>query len=239
MAYPQSAPPPPVNPSEIRPGRAGYWVAGVIAVLGVCAGIGIAAFGFSSIAGDLPKMKAEFQGETTVKLESGKDWAVYVDNPALEGRAGNSAAPVRAPQVECTGTSADGGNITFSDPGGAFHFASGDRNWQLLYAVSVDKTGSYTVTCASSDPDLPDPTYAVGTAVNVGGFVGKLFGSLGALCGIPCLALLVAGVIALVVAMRRSSAKKRLQSGGPGAGGPGGGAPPPPGYPPTGPPPPG
>ncbi|MGH3735097.1 MAG: hypothetical protein ACRDT6_05685 [Micromonosporaceae bacterium] len=244
MTYPPAAPPP-VSPSELRPGRGGYWIAAAIAVLGMILGCAGAVLGGFSLAGEVPKMTQEFRvGESaTVKLEAGKEWAVYVDNPALRGsnRTGTSALP----EVECSGTaSGGGGEITLTEPSGNFTFGDNRRYWQLVYEVKVDKTGSYHIECGTSDSMLRDPTFGVGPALDPGGIVAKVFGSLGALLGIPCLGFIVAGVLAMVVGLRRSSHKKRLQAeraagggypGGPPAGGyPGGPPAAPPGYPPAG-----
>lgn len=209
--YPPGGPPP-VSSAELRPGRAGYWIAAAIAVLGVLVGCGLGALGFFSLAGDVPTMEREFAAgaATTVELESGKEWAIYVDNPGLRGRGQTGSAAL--PEVECTGTATDGGTITLTRPQGNVSFGDSERYWQLAYQVSVDKTGSYQMQCSSPDPGLSDPTFGVGPNVNAAGVVGKVFGSLGALFGIPCLAFVVAGVIALVVGMRRSSYKKRLQA---------------------------
>ncbi|MGH3645758.1 MAG: hypothetical protein ACRDTM_01045 [Micromonosporaceae bacterium] len=230
MTY-QPAAPPPIDPAALRPKRTWYWIAALIVVLGVCGGFGIGLFGLSSIAGGLPTMKHEFDaGEaTTVELTGDQQWAIYVDNPRASSE-GQGSGP--RPDVQCTGSSADGGTITLSEPGGSFHFTKDNKTWQLLYDVRVDKDGSYQIECSSQDAELTDPQLAVGPAVNVGGFVGKTFGTVGALLGLPCLALIVGGVIALVTGLRRSAHKKRLQaqggygtSGAPGA--------PPMGYPPA------
>ncbi|MGH3728663.1 MAG: hypothetical protein ACRDTU_07895 [Micromonosporaceae bacterium] len=247
MTFPQSAPPPPVDPAALRPGRVWYWVAGVVVVLGVCIGSGVALLGFNSIAGALPEMKQEFDAgtPTTVELSSDRDWAIYVDHPS---RTGEGTAP--KPDVDCA---AEGSGVTVSRSDVNFEFDDQNRHWQLVYDVSVDRDGSYQFTCESNDPELSGSTFAVGSGIDVGGLAGTVFGSLGALLGIPCLALLVGGVIALVTAVRRNSHKRRLQETGgvpPGypTGEPGQAGPPPPGPPqapppsgppPSGPPPPG
>lgn len=109
--------------------------------------------------------------------------------------------------MECTGE----GAVAVSRSTTEFDFTGTGRHWQLVYDVWVKSGGSYQITCTSADPGLTEPRFALGTAVDVGGILGKTFGSLGALLGIPCLALLAGGVIALVTGLRRSSYRKRLQ----------------------------
>lgn len=234
MSYPQTPPAPSIPSSELRPSRAWYWIAGVIAVIGICVGGVAGALGFASLARDMPtSMDAEFDATSpaTVELSTGKTWGIYVME--AQGRADVSA--------DCTGDPANGGSIELNRSNFDIRLGSGDRTWRLLYDVEVSETGRYQIACqVTSGPT--DARFGVSESLNVGGTVGRVFGSLGALLGIPCLALTLAGIIALVTAVRRNSHKKRLQQerGGfpPGAGYPGPGAPPTAGYPPPGPPPP-
>jgi hypothetical protein len=235
MSYPQAPPPPSIPASELRPSRAWYWIAGVIAVIGVCVGGVAGALGFASLAQDMPtSMDAQFDAESpaTVKLSTGKTWGIYVREP--QGGADVSA--------DCTGNPADGGTIELNRSDFDIRFGSGDGSWRLLYDVEVSQTGQYQIACQVTAGST-DARFGISESINIGGAVGRFFGSLGALLGIPCLALTVAGIIALVTAVRRNSHKKRLQQerGGypPGAGYPGPGRPPAAGYPPPGPPPPG
>ena len=232
MTYPQPAPQ--IDPRQLRPGRAWYWIAGVIAVLGICIGPGLSVFGFASLRSDLPQIKQEFDAGSpaSVRLTKAGAWAIYANNPAARG---STAA---RPAVTCTGES-DAGTIDISPSTGNFNFSDGRHQWQLLYDVKVSATGTYRISCSSNDQAVDH--FAVGTAVNLRGFLGKVFGSLGLLLGVPCVALLVAGIIALITALRRNSHRKRLQAEAgistvaPSAGYPPAG--PSPGYPPAGPPP--
>jgi hypothetical protein len=206
----------------------------VIAVLGVCVGGGLGALGLASLARDMPtSMDTEFDAgsPTTVELSADRTWGVYV----VEPRSGGDVT------ADCTGSPEDGGSIDLSRVNFDLRFGSGDRTWKLLYDVEVSETGRYTIECRTTD-GATDARFGVSESMNVGGIAGRVLGSLGVLLGIPCLALTVAGIIAVVTAVRRNSHKKRLQqqrTGGypPGTGYPGPGGPPGPGYPPPGPPP--
>lgn len=202
----QQQTPPPVDPKAVKPGRFWYVIAAIIIAAGIGGGITVFVFGLSSVAGSVPELDTEIATDTptAVGLSKDQDWALYVEYPRDE-----------APVVECTAESEDG-KATLSSSNTTFTFSSGGQTWHLAYEVSVDATGDYTFTC---DSDSKVGGFAVGEAVDVGGFVGGIFGTVGGLVGIPCFSLVVGGVIILVVALRRSSSKKRLrtQPGAPGA----------------------
>lgn len=202
----QQQTPPPVDPKAIKPGRFWYVIAAIIIVAGIGGGITVFAFGVSSVAGSVPEFDKLIATDTptAVGLTKDRDWALYVEYPGDE-----------APAVTCTAESLDG-EATLSSGNTTFTFSSGGQTWHLAYEVSVDTTGDYTFTCGS-DPKAG--SFAVGEAVDVGGFVGGIFGTIGGLIGIPCFSLVVGGVIILVVALRRGSSRKRppARPGAPGA----------------------
>jgi hypothetical protein len=206
-------PPPPVDPRVLRPGRGWYAVAGVVVVLGVLAGVGLFAFGIVSLVRGLPKMKTEFRAGTsaTVALTADRTWAVYTDEPVPD--SGTST---------CTGAASGDATIRLTEPSATFTFDRGRRHWRLVYRIRVSRDGTYELTCRPVPEANGGQIYAVGDDVQVGGFVAKVFGSIAALLGLPCLALVAGAVIALVTALRRNSHKKRLQTR------------PPPEYPPPG-----
>ncbi|MGH8792399.1 MAG: hypothetical protein ACRDXX_07120 [Stackebrandtia sp.] len=197
----QPPPPPHVDPKELKPGRFWYLVAALIMVVGVGGGVGLSVFGIVHIASGMPDMKAEFaSGETvSVTLSAEKDWAIFVDYP-------DNAQPF---STECTVTPVGGGEADVSEPGGAFTYGTNERNWQLVYDVSVSETGEYEITCALAGDDY-DTDFAVGDSVDVGAFIGQTFGSIAALLCLPAAALIVGGVIIVVVGMKRAAHKKRL-----------------------------
>src|SRR5439155_8479486 len=77
---------PEVDPRQVRPSRAWYTVAGVIAAVGVLAGvvlIVLAVKGFGSLTGAFPEPIAEFEGTepAPVQLTAAKQWALFMDGP--------------------------------------------------------------------------------------------------------------------------------------------------------------
>jgi hypothetical protein len=235
MTYPQAAPPPRIPASELRPSRVWYWVAGGIAVLGMCIGGVLGALGFASVVRDMPtSMDAEFDpgSPVTVDLSADKTWAIYVSREQGGGSIG----------TECVGSPENGGTIELNRSDFNFQFDSGGRSWRHAYDVEVSETGRYQIECRVRDAAATDARFGIAESItNVSGLAGRAFGSLGALLGIPCLALTAAGIIAVVTAVRRNSHKRRLQQERgypppvqPAMGYPGPGQPPPPGYqPPT------
>lgn len=187
-----------IDPKQVRPGRFWYLVAAIVMVVGFAAGGVVFALGLSAVVDEAPDMDAMVAPDTPteVALTTDREWAVYVDH-----------ADSPAPAVECRAESSDG-EVTLESPNSTFTYSDGEHRWHLVYEVSVSADGDYTFDCGS---DAAVETFAVGEAVDVGGFVGGVFGTIGGLFGLGCFGLVVGGVIILVVALRRSSNRKELQ----------------------------
>jgi hypothetical protein len=199
----QPAGPPPIDPRALRPGRGWYAVAIVIAVLGIVVGVGGFGLGIASFVRGLPKMTTEFDtgSPVTVHLEAGRERAIYADL---------NSGPRGPVYTDCTGTARGDGSIDVRRISNTLDFPSGRHQWISVYTVTVSRAGDYELSCEPSGTDGPRH-YALGEAPKAGALAAGIFGGIAALIGVPCLALTVGGVIALVVALRRSSAKKRLQ----------------------------
>lgn len=187
----------PVDPAELKPGRIWYWIAGVVIVVGVAAGVAVFVFGVTRVAESVPEMEQTFAaGEDTEMELSGGHWAIYVDHP------GESA-----PTVECVASSPD--DEVLVSPSDAFTTSDGRHTWHMVYELTVTESGPVEVNC---DTDAKVGDFAIGEAVDVSGFVGGILGSITGLIGIPTLGIVVGGTIILVVALRRSAHRKRLRS---------------------------
>jgi hypothetical protein len=208
MGYP--APQPyPIDPRDVRPSRTWYVIAVVIAVLGVVAApvlvlLGVASFG--SAIGQLPSLDAQFNGgtPTAVDLKAGTKSAVYA--VVLEDSAGAAGA-------NCTGTAVSGGTIDLTPIGYDASATAEGSTWSILYEIKVSQDGQYSITC-TSDTGVPGTdVYAIGDSVEVGGFMARIFGGAGAIAGaflVPCVAIFLAIVIAIITGVRRSSNRNRL-----------------------------
>jgi hypothetical protein len=194
---------PAIDPRAVRPGRGWYAVAVVVAVLGIVVGVGGFGLGIASFVRGLPKMTTEFDtgSPVTVHLTAGQQRAIYADQTT--GRNVTVAA-------DCTGTAHGDGSIEVRPLSTTLNFPSGRHQWTSAYTVDVSRDGDYELACQPSVSDGPTH-YAIGDVPKTGALVGGILGGIAALVGVPCLTLTIGGVIALVVALRRSSAKKRLQ----------------------------
>ncbi len=175
----------------------------VIVVLGIVVGVGGFALGIASFVRGLPTMTTEFDAGTpvTAHLTAGQRRAIYAD---LNSGAGRPA------YLDCTGTAPGDGSIDVRRISNALDFPSGRHQWTSVYTVDVTRDGDYELTCRPAASDGPTH-YALGDAPKTGTLVAGIFGGIAVLIGVPCLALTAGGVIGLVVALRRSSHKKRLQ----------------------------
>lgn len=203
MTCPDAAPPR-IEARQLRPARKWYIVAGVIAVLGVMAGAGLGIAGVTSVVRELPDIVAEFDtGEpASVNLTAGRQWAIYA-------AVGDTGQTIGSHHATCTVAGSAGGKIAVRPVPYEFTFSRAGRSWVAVGEFAVPVDGRYEVSCTSQRGEAAH--YAVGEGPELRGFVTGIVGSVAALIGLPCLGLLVAGVIGLVVAVRRSSHRTRLQ----------------------------
>ncbi|MGH3645759.1 MAG: hypothetical protein ACRDTM_01050 [Micromonosporaceae bacterium] len=224
--------PPPAGPrvsaAELRPHQLWYVAAGVIAVLGLLVGVVTAGPKLTG-AGETPTLWLRFGpggsgGPALMQLTADRTWGVYVDSDADDPDAY---------ATRCTaGAMAGAGEITLSRPAQSYEFTSRDARWHLIYEITVTREGNYGVECDPDGPNVTAEEYALGTSVDVKQAPLQRARALGVLAGTACPALLIGGVIALVVTLRRNSHRRRLLAQRTPAG------PPPPGPQPPGPPPP-
>ncbi|WP_203902905.1 hypothetical protein [Virgisporangium aliadipatigenens] len=208
MGYPP--PPYPIDPRDVRPSRAWYLVATVIAVLGIVAAPLLVVLGFASFGsaiGQLPSLDTQFNGgaATTVELTAGKKSAIYA--VVLEDTAGSAGAT-------CTATPVSGGTIDLSPLSYDASATAEGSTWSILYEITVSQDGQYSITCTSNTRVPGTDVYAIGDSIEVGGFMARVFGGAGAFVGaiaVPCVGLFIALIIAIVTGVRRSSHKARLQ----------------------------
>ncbi|HEX3732488.1 MAG TPA: hypothetical protein VHU91_06155 [Mycobacteriales bacterium] len=211
-----------VSASELRPSRWWYGIAAVIAVLFIGGGITAGAVG---VLKNSPSLDTKFDiGETaTFTLDSGHEASLYA---VADGKG----------RLKCSASE----GIKLTGPKGTFMFTDGGDKWERVFNLKSSTDGKHQVTC-SSDDDITK--LAIGDKANTGGLAGSVAALL---CG-PCVGIIIAAAIVLVVALRRKSHKDRMirdrnGSGGyPPAFGPPQGAPgflpgypqqPPGGYPP-------
>ena len=217
-----AGPPPPVDPRVLRPKRGWYVFAGLVAGLSLLAApvlliVGVGAIG--SVGDTLPTMNAEFErgAPATVALTTGQTWAVYVADPDYDADATADPSPdasQAAGDAYCAVEPVGGGTADLERVWSTVHVSEAGRQWRQVYRFTVSQDGSYRVTCQPTGPLAPGLGFAVGEDANIAGFIGRMFGGIGSIFAavlVPCTGLLLGGLIALVVGLRRNLHRKRLQ----------------------------
>jgi ABC-type antimicrobial peptide transport system permease subunit len=220
-------PPPPVlvDPSELRPRRKWFWIAGIVAGVGILVGlgggIGLFVYGATSV---MPDTRTTLQGTGTaaggVRLTAGRDWAVFSTTDSSW-------------EVKCAATGPGGRAASVTDPNETMNFTHDGATWHEVARVKAPVDGTYQMRCAPTGfqptADMASARYMVGEAPSLGAFFGGLFGGFAVLFGVPFVAVLAAVIISVVTGVRRGNHRKRLLAERSGGYGPPG--PPPPPYP--------
>lgn len=194
-----------VDPAEVRPRRKWFWIAGIIAgvgiIVGVGGGVGLFVFGATSMT---PDTRTTLSGSGTatgsVRLTADAEWAIFSTTDASW-------------DVQCA-ASAGGDQATVTAPDETVTFTTGGSTWHEVARVKAPSDGAYAFTCrpVSGDPgsDASGARYLVGEAPELGAFFGGLFGGFALLFGVPFVAVLAAVIISVVTGVRRSDHRRRL-----------------------------
>jgi|GEM_PF-6901531 hypothetical protein len=170
----------------VRPRRLWYGIAIVVLVLGVGAGIGGFVFALRPSMSHLQR------------FETGQ--SVRLTLPADARRTLYVSADARPDTLHCAATP-DG--LTLSGTSG-LTMSQGDESWNAVYQLHATRAGTYRLTCTSPGGAKP---LAVGAAFGA----GRLFGGILTALGCPCVALVFAGIVCLVVALRRHARIRELR----------------------------
>lgn len=244
-------PPPQVDPRELRPSRAWFWVGGVLIPLSIVLGVVLfVVLLFRGLA--LPEFSARTQGaqSTTFTVDSREHpepgWLLY-------------GSPKNVDHTACALISPDEQILTFSYPTFNHEWEGSEGAWAMVGMADLTEPGEYTLTCQAPDGVRFGIAYGGDTTGNM---MTGLLGALGSLLIIPFLGVVGGVVLIIVTAVRRGRHRQQLlnersaqgpppgqypgQYSGPYPGSPPGYQPPPPGgypgpppHPPQGGPPPG
>jgi hypothetical protein len=121
-----------------------------------------------------------------VRLSAGGKYAFYLPKGATASCALTPAEGVRTDQAGYT-----------------LSFTSGGRQWQLADEFSTTIAGTYSASCGGT-------AFAVGNRPQAGRFIGGIGLGIAALVGLPCMSLVLATLIGVVVAVRRRRHRNRL-----------------------------
>lgn len=197
-AYPPQgywAPPPQIDPKDLRPPRLWYWLSAIPAVVGT----GIAIFLLVDLIGQFDTGIANFRtpGSTTVELDAGDERGIYLQTAGAPG-----ARPASSVSLSCS-VAAPGGRPVELKGASGFTITSGSDEYVEDSRFVAPADGAYDVGC-SSPTGVPA---AVGPHVALRNFWGPLVGMILAfLAGIT-----ISAIIAVVTAVRRSHHKQRLR----------------------------
>ncbi|MCG7308346.1 hypothetical protein [Brachybacterium sp. ACRRE] len=165
-------------------------VGAIITVLALAAGIALTAFGAKSYdAADTDS--TIFVGATTLDLEAGTTYQVYVHADAEDST--------------CTATAADGSTSEPGTPDGATFDDSYDDSWKSASAFTVPTDGSYEVACTPAENEVevgtePGSDSRSGALTALGGIAVLAIGTpLGVL-------LLIVGLVLVLVGRSRATA---------------------------------
>jgi len=201
------SPTPAIDPSELRPGKRGYWIAGIIAglgiLIGVAGGFGLIAYGASMAEPDTKIMLSGTGSATgSVRLTADQKWAVFSTTDSswdiqCTARSGSTAASV-------------------TDPDSEANFTSGGTTWYQVAQVTAPADGTYAFTCGPAPDaignDAGSARYFVGEASTLGQLFGTLFAAFGVLFGVPFIAIVAAVIIGVVTGVKRGNHRKRLMA---------------------------
>jgi len=201
------SPTPAVDPSELRPRKRAYWIAGIIAgvgiIVGVLGGVGLIVYGASSFQPDSRfTLSGTGNASGNVALTADQEWAVFSTTDASW-------------EIQCTAT-AGANTASVTDPGEDANFTSGGRTWHEVARVKAPADGTYAFSCRPSgdatSADVGTAEYFVGEAPDIGTFFGGLFGGFVVLFGVPFLTIMTGVIISVVTAVKRSNHRKRLMA---------------------------
>lgn len=194
-------PPRPVPARELRPRRYWFVVAALIVVVATAVGITLFVAGVVAATKDFRRPDQPFRANepVTVRVVAATDKIIWIDES------------VAASGPDCAVSAMDGGDARIESVGADLTYTTNEAEWHGLYRLNATRDGQYQVLCQGD----PAARLALGDPPRLRGFAGKLGGGLAALFGLPCLGLVAGGVLALVVALRRSAHRKELAAAPP------------------------
>jgi hypothetical protein len=178
-------------PAPRRASTAGYWIAAVIALVTVAAGVTWAVVSFVDLRRDIDHFaRTDVPGQVALRLPGSTGQVLYYEGPG---------APTLS-MLDVSVTGPHGGRVTVRAYSGDVEYdAPGSGVGRAVGTFVTSESGSYTL---ETDASLrTNAVLAVGSSI-VSGSGGKVAaGVVGAIAG-----LVVAGAVALVTAVRRSGA---------------------------------
>jgi hypothetical protein len=195
-------PPPPagavVDPSELRPRRWWYWLAGTLVAGGTAVGMVVTTQAVVGLV-RVSDMQAFRPGEEfEVELRPEAPTSIYV-------RQGDADI---VPLVDCTATAPTGATIDLSETDLTTSVLHDGDVWVAEYDVDVSRAGTFAIECRGF-ASLTDLELGIGPRADPLAAVNRVGG-----WGLLSAASIGAGVIiGLVVGLRRTAHRRRLVAG--------------------------
>lgn len=187
-----------VDPRELRPSRAWFWVGGTLLALSVVAGAVLVTLLFVRAVA-LPEFAASTQGSqsatfTVQSTQGDQGWLLY-------------GSPRGVDHTACTLTDPDGGHPVFAYPTFNHQVEEENRSWAMIGTATLTQPGEYTLTCQGTD----DVRFGIAPdAQATGTLVTGHFGTLGSLLLLPALGVSAGLALIVVTAVRRQRHRERL-----------------------------
>jgi hypothetical protein len=192
---PQWTPPPPIDPRRLRPSRRWYLLAPIPALVGVVVAIVLVVSFVNRLDPDLDHFTTERAALVSVRAG---EHAIYVQTGGTRG-----ARDVPASELDCRVAQVGGDDRSLPiDTTTAVMLDVNGDSYESRFSFDAPRSGVYRVRC-TGPRDLP---LAVGPHLSVGQFVSLAFAVAAFLIGA-----ILSAVIAIVVAVKRSNHKQRLQ----------------------------
>lgn len=193
-------PPPHVDPRELRPSRAWFWVGGALIPIAII--LGVVLFIIMIIrALALPDFEARTQGaqSTTFTVDAEQHpedgWLLY-------------GSPSSVDHTACALSDADGQPHDFTYPTFNHEVDGTDGSWAMIGMATLTEPGEYTLACDAPEDVRFGLAYGDDTT---GGILGNLFGALGSFLLIPFLGIVGGVLIIIVTAVRRGRHRQLLR----------------------------
>lgn len=193
--------PTPPPPPMAEPSRRGYFVAGLIAAIGLLLGALGLVRGFGALSDRVDGFeRVDVPGQAGLTFDTTGDFTLYYEASGTSGAASNDTLPA----VEVLLEPAGGGDpVPIEEYGGSVTYSVGGHEGRAVGTFHIDAPGDYTL---SSDASL-NPGFAqlaVGTSLR--GPLAQVF-----LSGlILFVAFAAAVVVSVVTAVRRRRARRRF-----------------------------
>lgn len=197
--------------SDLRPGRAGYWVGGLLLGAGIV--LGAVLFGFAltqsidefrELGDDIDAMaRFAVPGEDVVALDEPGEYLVYAEGPVIPvGRVG--AAAVTVESVEPDSTPLVLRSVAFDET----YDISGHAGRAAL-RFTVEEPGDYRVSVGTVPASVTG--VAIGPRIDIFGPVGSVFVVVFVPAGVGGLFVVAGAAVLIVTGVRRSGARRRAR----------------------------